>query len=54
MLLPIESAADNIQVCWDYDSAVSPLPLLGPRERDLNVALYVYFDLISNTFIHHA
>ena len=54
MLLPIESAADSIQVCWDCDSAVSPLPPLGPWELDLNVALCVYSDPISNSFIHHA
>ena len=54
MLLESDSAANRIQTCWGCDSAVSRLPPLAPWERDLNVALYVCSEPISNPFIHHA
>ena len=53
MFLPIENTADNIQVCWDCDSVVNPIPPLEPQDRNLNVALYVCSDPVSNPFIHH-
>ena len=48
MLLEDTNAADGFQTCWGCESPVSRLPPSASWERDLNVALYVYSDPISN------